>query len=93
MYFAPFILLIWVDLRLYWIERDQLTYGREFETKMTFYVGFIVGLRFTLSKIDTLVKKSLLKEEAAAILAKNMPKLGSSHPTLTKKQNSSEAEK
>jgi hypothetical protein len=55
-------------LREYWIDRDQLTYGREFETKMIFYVSFIVGLRFTLSKIDSLVKKSLLKEEAAQAL-------------------------
>jgi hypothetical protein len=57
--YSPFALLVWTDLRRFVYDRDQLTYGREFEAKMAFYMSFVVACRFTFAKVDDLVKKAL----------------------------------
>lgn len=62
-FYSPFVLIIWTEMRHFIYDRDQFTYGREFEIKMAFYMSFVVGCRFTFAKIDDMVRKALRKQE------------------------------
>lgn len=40
------------------VNRDQLTYGREFDIKAIFYISMAIAARFTISKVDAIVRQS-----------------------------------
>jgi hypothetical protein len=44
------------------VNRDQLTYGREFDVKQILYLSIVLVFRFTLSQVDSIVKQAASTE-------------------------------
>lgn len=44
------------------VNRDQLTYGREFDVKQILYLSIVLVFRFTLSQVDSIVKQAASAE-------------------------------
>ena len=57
-YFSPFAALMLVDMHRMWIDRDQHTYGRDFELRMIIWMSFVFAVRCTITKLDSLMKQA-----------------------------------